>query len=178
MTGLNLYWLAVLLLSVGCYFVLLTVMKIVRMILRERGDIEVGVEALRRVIYVLSREQTRRRLTNAFCLTVGIILGCWGTHLEMFRHIYNYRDVVVQSKYDDYRYGLQFFLAGDSNKLGESFELKLCPDTIVDWDKNSLIKSITFEDRGTCKSLSSAHTGYSFYRDSSGFPVREQHVKR
>lgn len=174
MTGLNLYWLAVLQFSVGCYSALLIVMKIVRIKLRKRGDIELGIKALKSIIYIMSRENTRRRLTNAFVFTAGIIIGCWTMQLRMFSHIYTYEDMIIRSHYDPYRYEVQFFYQGDPALVGKLFELKLCPDTVVDWDDNSLVKTITFEDRGWCKSIANKHTGYTFYRMPNGLPQKKE----
>jgi hypothetical protein len=85
--------------------------------------------------------------------------------------------VLIRSRYDSHHYDVQFFYRGDPRQVGTPFNLKLCPDTIVDWDNNSLAKNITFEDRGWCKSLASSHTGYAFYRDSNGKLITKENYE-
>ena len=114
---------------------------------------------LSKVAYVwMAASSMQRHLTTISALILAFILG-WFAKGEMeFSHTYTWTGVKIIQRYDARNY--QAVLPGT-----QAFLIKLCPDSTVDWDPGMTLTQLTFEDRGTCKSVNDVRLGFFVNRD-------------
>src|SRR5262249_9753196 len=60
---------------------------------------------------------------------------------------------------------------------GQVFWFRFCDDYVPDLDLGSTLKTIVYEDRGHCKSISNHKLGYIVLRDSTGKPKISLDIK-
>ena len=95
----------------------------------------------------------------------GVLAGYVIRDLKQFHHTYVLNDVSILRKDAADRYLMRV-----GNQI---FEMQFCSDFTPDFDPDTLLKVIVYEDRGTCQSVSDSRLGYILARDDHGQPIKQ-----
>lgn len=94
----------------------------------------------------------------ASAVAVAFVMGWLARGEWQNNHTYTWTGLRIIQRYDTHNY--QADLPGT-----QAFLIKLCPDSVVDWDPGMTLTQLTFEDRGTCKSINDVRLGFYVKRD-------------
>lgn len=98
-------------------------------------------------------------------LVIGFVTGYTVRELGQYRNTVVVTDIhVIEQQSKD------MYLMESKNHL--PFTIKFCDDFVPQFEKNSLIKLIKYEQRSECVSVSGEKNGFIVARDSKGNPLR------
>lgn len=105
----------------------------------------------------LALDKSIRVATNGALVLVGMLIGYGLRDHQLLSHMSRLTDLKILERYDGYTYLVQ---GADG---GQAYELKFCHDFMPDFDPGMTLKTISFEEMGTCNSLT--HSDFKVERD-------------
>lgn len=115
----------------------------------------------RRAILVITGERVTQQASKVIAFSLGVLVGCLGLQVWQYGNHQTLSNVLILRRWDDHNYRLQ-------TDHGQAFNVRLCPESEVDWNAGEKLQVLSYEQRSGCKTIVGRNLGFVAYTDDNG----------